>query len=127
MAINGEGRNCKLSHNEIFDTTYSAIGFSGRDLVIENNLISDCMKVLHDGAAIYCFGAKHSILRNNFAHDIVDTGGYGASPLTTLTNKAKTRPWRRTWQLMWPGPRTITWPQTTPSGAMCLCRSTTCM
>jgi len=79
MAINGEGRNCKLSHNEIFDTTYSAIGFSGRDLVIENNLISDCMKVLHDGAAIYCFGAKHSILRNNFAHDIVDNGGYGAS------------------------------------------------
>ena len=79
MGINGGGENCRLSHNEIFDTTYSAIGFGGRNVVIENNRISDCMKVLHDGAAIYCFGTKHTFLRNNFAHDIVDTGGYGAS------------------------------------------------
>ena len=79
MAIHGEGERCKISHNEIYDTTYSAIGFGGRELAIQNNLISDCMKVLHDGAAIYCFGAKHSFLRNNFAHDIIDTGGYGAS------------------------------------------------
>lgn len=79
MGIYGGGDACRLSHNEIYDTTYSAIGFSGRELLIENNRISDCMKVLHDGAAIYCFGAKASILRNNFAHDILDTGGYGAS------------------------------------------------
>ncbi|HZR16969.1 MAG TPA: right-handed parallel beta-helix repeat-containing protein [Verrucomicrobiae bacterium] len=79
MAIHGTGENCRLSHNEIFDTTYSAVGFGGHNLVIENNLISDCMKVLHDGAAIYCFAAKNSVLRNNFAHDILDTGGYGAS------------------------------------------------
>jgi hypothetical protein len=79
MAINGDGESCRISHNEIFDTTYSAIGFGGRDVIIENNLLSDCMKVLHDGAAIYCFGIKRSVLRNNFAHDIIDTGGYGAS------------------------------------------------
>jgi len=79
MAIHGTGENCRLSHNEIFDTTYSAVGFGGDHLIIENNVISDCMKVLHDGAAIYCFAAKNSVLRNNFAHDIVDTGGYGAS------------------------------------------------
>jgi hypothetical protein len=79
MAIQGGGAACKLSHNEIYDTPYSAIGFGGRDVIIENNRITDCMKVLHDGAAIYCFGAKRAILRNNFAHDILDTGGYGAS------------------------------------------------
>jgi hypothetical protein len=79
MGIHGEGDGCKLSHNEIYDTTYSAIGFGGKNLVIENNDISDCMKVLHDGAAIYCFAAKQAVLRSNFAHDIVDTGGYGAS------------------------------------------------
>jgi hypothetical protein len=79
MAINGGGEKCTLSHNEIYDTTYSAIGFGGRNVVIEYNRISDCMKVLHDGAAIYCFGIKNSVLRNNLAHDIVDTGGYGAS------------------------------------------------
>jgi hypothetical protein len=79
MGVYGGGDGCQISHNEIYDTTYSAIGFSGKEMVIENNLLSQCMKVLHDGAAIYCFGMKNSILRNNFAHDIVDTGGYGAS------------------------------------------------
>ena len=79
MAIHGDGTDCKLSHNEIYDTPYSAIGFGGKELLIENNRISDCMKVLHDGAAIYCFGVNHGVLRNNLAHDIVDTGGYGAS------------------------------------------------
>jgi len=79
MAINGGGAGCRLSHNEIYDTPYSAIAFGGEEVVIENNRISDCMKVLHDGAAIYCFGAKHTTLRSNYAYDIVDTGGYGAS------------------------------------------------
>ena len=79
MAIHGGGDGFRLSHTELYDTPYSAVGLGGRDMVIENNRITDCMKVLHDGAAIYCFGAKYSILRRNFAHDIIDTGGYGAS------------------------------------------------
>ena len=79
MGINGNGKSVNLSHNEIHDTPYSAIGFGGEDVVIEHNLISRCMKVLHDGAAVYCFGSKRARVRNNVARDITDTGGYGAS------------------------------------------------
>lgn len=79
MAINGGGRDFRVAHNEIDGTPYSAIGLGGENLVIEGNRISHCMEVLHDGAAIYCFGMKHSVLRGNYAYDIVDTGGYGAS------------------------------------------------
>jgi hypothetical protein len=47
--------------------------------VVEFNLLYDCMKVLHDGAAIYMFAATNCILRGNLARDFADTGGYGAS------------------------------------------------
>jgi hypothetical protein len=73
------GRNSLVSHNEIHDCPYSAINYGGVDNVIEYNLLYDCMKVLHDGAAIYLFAARNCVLRGNVARDIVDTGGYGAS------------------------------------------------
>ncbi|MEI7807842.1 MAG: right-handed parallel beta-helix repeat-containing protein [Verrucomicrobiota bacterium] len=73
------GSECLVSHNEVHDCTYSAINFGGRSNIIEGNLIYDCMKVLHDGAAIYMFGAKNSVLRGNLARDFKDHGGYGAS------------------------------------------------
>lgn len=73
------GRNCVVSHNEVHDCSYSAINYGGTDNVIEDNLLYDCMKVLHDGAAIYMFAATNCILRRNFARNITDTGGYGAS------------------------------------------------
>ena len=37
------------------------------------------MQVLHDGAGIYITFCKRIVVRGNFIHDIVDTGGYGAS------------------------------------------------
>jgi hypothetical protein len=73
------GRNCVVSHNEIHNCPYSAINYGGTANVVEFNLIYDCMKVLHDGAAIYMFAARDCVLRGNVARDIVDTGGYGAS------------------------------------------------
>jgi hypothetical protein len=73
------GRQCVVAHNEVHDCTYSAINYGGIGNVVEYNLIYDCMKVLHDGAAIYMFAARDCILRGNVARDIVDTGGYGAS------------------------------------------------
>jgi hypothetical protein len=73
------GNECVVSHNEVHDCTYSAINYGGRSNVIEGNLIYDCMKVLHDGAAIYVFGAKNTVLRGNLARDFADSGGYGAS------------------------------------------------
>ena len=73
------GSECLVSHNEVHDCTYSAINYGGRSNIIEGNLIYDCMKVLHDGAAIYVFGAKNTVLRGNLARDFADSGGYGAS------------------------------------------------
>jgi len=73
------GRGNRVSHNEIYDCSYSAINYGGTDNVIEHNLIYDCMKTLHDGAAIYMFGATNCVLRGNLARDFHDTGGYGAS------------------------------------------------
>ncbi|MCL4180377.1 MAG: right-handed parallel beta-helix repeat-containing protein [Verrucomicrobia bacterium] len=73
------GRDGVVRHNEIHDVPYSAINYGGTGNVVEYNLIYDCMKVLHDGAAIYLFAARDCVLRGNVARDIVDTGGYGAS------------------------------------------------
>lgn len=79
IGINGGGKNSVVAHNEIRNTPYSAMTFGGENTIIESNLITACMKVLHDGAAIYVFGGKNVTLRGNHAYDIVDTGGYGAS------------------------------------------------
>lgn len=73
------GQQCVISHNEVHGCPYSAISSGGQGTIFEDNLIYDCMKELHDGAAIYVFGAKNCIIRRNFARDITDTGGYGAS------------------------------------------------
>jgi hypothetical protein len=73
------GRECLVSHNEVHDCSYSAINYGGNGNIIEANLLYDCMKVLHDGAAIYLFAATNCILRGNLARDFADTGGYGAS------------------------------------------------
>jgi hypothetical protein len=79
IGIHGGGKNARVVHNEVHDTTYSAINYSGENAVIEGNLLYDCMKALHDGGAIYVFGGKGTILRRNVARDFTDTGGYGAS------------------------------------------------
>lgn len=73
------GEQCLVSHNEVHDCSYSAINYGGNGNILEANLIYDCMKVLHDGAAIYLFGARNCVIRGNYARDIVDSGGYGAS------------------------------------------------
>ena len=79
MGIYQEGRGCLVSHNEVHDCSYSAIGCGGNANIIESNLLYDCMKVLHDGAAIYMSAATECILRGNLARDVADPGGYGAS------------------------------------------------
>jgi hypothetical protein len=73
------GSNSRIEHNDIHDTPYTAVNCGGTDNIIESNLIYSAMKVLHDGAGIYCFAGNNLVLRGNFIRDIVDTGGYGAS------------------------------------------------
>ncbi|MDZ7619056.1 MAG: right-handed parallel beta-helix repeat-containing protein [Patescibacteria group bacterium] len=82
IAVWGGGRDgkvCRIEHNTIHDTSYSAINCGGDDHRIEHNRIYRAMQVLHDGAGIYIGFGKRIVLRGNYIHDIVDTGGYGAS------------------------------------------------
>ena len=79
IALQGGGKDCLISHNEIHDCTYTAINCGGERNRIEHNLIYRAMLELHDGGGIYCFAGKDLILRGNFIRDIIDTGGYGAS------------------------------------------------
>ena len=79
IALQGGGRDCIISHNEIHDCPYTAINCGGERNRIEHNLIYHAMKELHDGGGIYCFAGKDLVLRGNFIRDIIDTGGYGAS------------------------------------------------
>jgi len=79
IALQGGGRDCEISHNEVHETPYTAVNWGGRNNRIEHNLIYHAMQELHDGAGIYCFAGKGLVLRGNFIRDIIDTGGYGAS------------------------------------------------
>jgi hypothetical protein len=79
IALTGGGQGCVIVHNHVHHTPYSAVTCGGRENRIESNRIHHAMQELHDGAGIYCFAGRNLILRGNFIHDIVDTGGYGAS------------------------------------------------
>ncbi|NQT02046.1 MAG: right-handed parallel beta-helix repeat-containing protein, partial [Planctomycetes bacterium] len=70
IALQGGGRDCEISHNEIHETPYTAINWGGQNNRIEHNLIYHAMQELHDGAGIYCFAGKGLILRGNFIRDI---------------------------------------------------------
>jgi len=79
IAMQGGGRDCIISHNEIHDCPYTAVNCGGERNRIEHNLIYHAMRELHDGGGIYCFAGRDLVLRGNFIRDIIDTGGYGAS------------------------------------------------
>ena len=82
IAVWGGGRDgqvCRIEHNTIHDTPYTSIACGGDDHRIEHNRIYRAMQVLHDGAGIYITFCKRVTLRGNYIHDVVDTGGYGAS------------------------------------------------
>ncbi|MHC4166504.1 MAG: right-handed parallel beta-helix repeat-containing protein [Planctomycetota bacterium] len=79
IALQGGGKDCLISHNEIHDCPYTAINCGGERNWIVHNRIYHAMKELHDGGGIYCFAGKELVLKGNFIHDIIDTGGYGAS------------------------------------------------
>jgi hypothetical protein len=79
IGIWGGGKGVHLHHNTVHDTPYSAITCGGDEARIESNHIYHAMEELHDGAGIYTTMNKNVVIRGNFIHDIIDTGGYGAS------------------------------------------------
>ena len=78
-ADGSDGRTCRIEHNTIHDTPYTAIACGGNDHRIEQNHIYRAMQELHDGGGIYISFCKRIVVSGNYIHDIVDTGGYGAS------------------------------------------------
>ena len=70
IGIMSRGANAKVGHNEIYNTSYSAINAAGDNILITCNRIARAMTVLNDGAAIYSFGSKGAVIRGNFAEDI---------------------------------------------------------
>ncbi len=79
IALWGGGKDGVFSHNEIHDAPYTGINCGGENHRIEANHIYRVMQKLHDGGGIYCFAGKNTVLRGNFIHDVIDTGGYGSS------------------------------------------------
>jgi hypothetical protein len=79
IALTGGGSGCRIVHNHVHHAPYSAVTCGGANHRIEHNRIHHAMQQLHDGGGIYCFAGRDLVLRGNFIHDIVDTGGYGAS------------------------------------------------
>ncbi len=66
IAIWGD-KNSRIAGNTVSGTSYSAIVCGGDSTIIERNRISDVMRVLNDGAAVYITFCRHSIVRDNMA------------------------------------------------------------
>jgi hypothetical protein len=79
IGIYCHGQRFRISHNEVHDTPYTAVIFSGSGHLVEANLVYRAMLVLHDGAAFYSGSARDVLVRGNLVRDIPDTGGYGSS------------------------------------------------
>ena len=73
------GNGNEFRGNAMDDIPYSGMIVMGDDVLIEGNRITRAMTTLHDGAAVYAFGARIR-LRRNAVRDIVAVGaGFGAS------------------------------------------------
>jgi hypothetical protein len=77
IGIFGGGDGYVISHNDVYDTSYTAInGGAGKNSRIEYNDMARAMLVLNDGAAIYVIFAENLVMHGNVAREIA--GGTGA-------------------------------------------------
>lgn len=56
-----------IAGNEISGSPYCGIALGGGPHLVERNRLSDCMRVLRDGAAIYCSRGEGTVIRENKA------------------------------------------------------------
>jgi hypothetical protein len=77
IGIFSGGDGYVISHNDVTDTSYTAInGGGGKGSRIEYNDMARAMQILNDGAAIYVIFAENLVMRGNVAREI--GGGTGA-------------------------------------------------
>jgi len=73
-----DGQTCHIEHNTVHGHAVHGNRMRRDDHRIETTGLP-AMQVLHDGAGIYITFCKRIVLRGITIHDIIDTGGYGAS------------------------------------------------
>ncbi len=69
-AIGIFGRHCDILGNRVWHAPYSGINMGGNNVRVEHNIVTDCMRELNDGAAIYSIGYKNGFIRDNIVADI---------------------------------------------------------
>jgi hypothetical protein len=80
VGISAGGSNNHIYRNEIHDIPYCGMTIGRINILVEENLIYRVMLEMHDGAAIYAYGASNCIYRGNVARDIKVSGnGEGVS------------------------------------------------
>ena len=72
LGLRFHGERWHVHHNTLHHTPYSAMNAGGRLLRIEHNRFHHIMETLIDGAAIYVFAAKSSLLRGNYTYAVRD-------------------------------------------------------
>ena len=60
--------DCRINHNEVHGTTYTAILCVGQGNILESNLVYDVVKELNDGGCFFIAG-KDNIIRGNYCHE----------------------------------------------------------
>lgn len=73
-AVRPTGCGIYLAHNRFMNAPHSAVHFSGCDIIMEFNEISDVCLESNDAGAIYAGGTwinRGNVIRNNYLHDIL--------------------------------------------------------
>ena len=65
-----------IEYNTIDGSPYCGIVCSGGPHIIQNNKITNCMKVLRDGGAVYCSRANGTLIRGNYVSHICSDTAY---------------------------------------------------
>ena len=64
MAIRTNSDNCTIEYNEVINTGYSGINFSGSNVTIKNNLIDNFCLTKNDGGGIYSHSGRNDHYKN---------------------------------------------------------------
>jgi hypothetical protein len=67
VGIQGGGKHNRISHCDIYNIPYCAIGGIGKNSIVSNCLMYNFKTFLHDGGAIYQFAGDSTVYRNNAA------------------------------------------------------------
>ncbi|AUP80500.1 right-handed parallel beta-helix repeat-containing protein [Flavivirga eckloniae] len=74
VGIIGNGDSNTISHNEIYNMPYCGINGIGSNSLVEGNIIHNIKTFMQDGGAIYMFGHKNTVVRNNVVLSKPDSG-----------------------------------------------------